>query len=96
MPSISQVKDISSIVNELRSKGFSKFDIYLMIKTIKPDARIEYLLTPSELDLVNRVNKLKGELYRMRTVLYDLEKRIKRRHELVMGVYEELTAIVDQ
>jgi hypothetical protein len=39
---------------------------------------------------------LKGELYRMRTVLYDLEKKVKRRHELVMGVYEELTAIVDQ
>ncbi|MCG2881126.1 MAG: hypothetical protein L7G96_07390 [Vulcanisaeta sp.] len=94
MPLISQAKDIASIVNELRSKGFNKFDIYLIIKTIRPDAPIEHLLTPGELELINRVNRLKSELYRMRTVLYDLEKRVKRRHELIMRVYEELMAAV--
>ncbi len=43
------------------------------------------------MDIVNRVNGLRIELYRMRTELYDLEKRVRRRHELIMGgVYEEL------
>ncbi|GAB6948267.1 hypothetical protein JCM16161A_23970 [Vulcanisaeta sp. JCM 16161] len=90
MLSISQAKDIKSIVNELRSKGFSKLDIYLILRTLKPDAKFEYLLSPSELDLVNRVNGLRIELYRMRTELYDLERKVKRRHEIIMGVYDEL------
>ncbi|WP_054842520.1 hypothetical protein [Vulcanisaeta distributa] len=90
MLSISQAKDIKSIVSELRSKGFSKLDIYLILRTLKPDAKFEYLLSPSELDLINRVNGLRVELYRMRTELYDLEKKVKRRHEIIMGVYEEL------
>ncbi|ADN51713.1 hypothetical protein [Vulcanisaeta distributa] len=90
MLSISQAKDIRSIVNELRSKGFSKLDIYLILRTLKPDAKLEYLLSPGELDIVNRVNGLRIELYRMRTELYDLEKKVRRRHELIMGVYEEL------
>lgn len=91
MLSISQAKDIRSIVNELRSKGFSKLDIYLILRTLKPDAKLEYLLSPGELDIVNRVNGLRIELYRMRTELYDLEKKVRKRHEIIMGgVYEEL------
>ncbi|WP_054857364.1 hypothetical protein [Vulcanisaeta sp. JCM 16159] len=90
MLSISQAKDIRNIVNELRSRGLSKLDIYLILRTLKPDAKLEYLLSPSELDLINRVNGLRVELYRMRNELYDLEKKVRRRHELIMGVYEEL------
>ncbi len=85
MLSISQAKDIRSIVNELRSKGFSKLDIYLILRTLKPDAKLEYLLSPGELDIVNRVNGLRIELYRMRTELYDLEKKVRKRHEIIMG-----------
>ncbi|WP_054853340.1 hypothetical protein [Vulcanisaeta distributa] len=91
MLSISQAKDIRSIVNELRSRGgLSKLDIYLILRTLKPDAKLEYLLSPSELDLINRVNGLRVELYRIRNELYDMEKKVRRRHELIMGVYEEL------
>ncbi|GGI83695.1 hypothetical protein [Vulcanisaeta souniana] len=90
MLSISQAKEITSVINELRSKGFSKLDIYLVLRTLKPNANFEYILTPSELELVNRTNKLRSELYRLRTQLYDLERKVKRRHEIIMGVYEEL------
>ncbi|MGC8606393.1 MAG: hypothetical protein ACP5GZ_03585 [Vulcanisaeta sp.] len=91
MLSISQAKDIKSIVNELRSKGFSKLDIYLILRTLKPDTKLEYLLSPTELDLINRMNKLRTDLYKMRTELYDLERKVRRRHEIITGVYEELT-----
>ena len=90
MLSISQAKDMRSIVSELRSRGFSKLDIYLILKTLKPDAKLEYLLSPGELDLINRVNAMRIELYRIRNVVYDLEKKVRRRHEMIMGVYEEL------
>ena len=90
MLSISQAKDIRSIVSELRSRGFSKLDIYLILKTLKPDAKLEYLLSPGELDLINRVNAMRIELYRMRNVVHDLEKKVRKRHEMIMGVYEEL------
>ncbi len=91
MLSISQARDIKSIISELRNKGFSKLDIYLVLRTLRPNANFEYILTPNELDLVNRVSKLRGELYRLRTQLYDLERKVKRRHEIIMGVYDELT-----
>ena len=96
MLSISQAKDIRSIVSELRSRGFSKLDIYLILKTLKPDAKLEYLLSPGELDLINRVNAMKIELYRMRNAVYDLEKKIMRRHELIKGIYEELMRSVEK
>ncbi|ADY00908.1 hypothetical protein VMUT_0697 [Vulcanisaeta moutnovskia 768-28] len=78
-------------MNELRSKGFSKLDIYLILRTLKPDTKLEYLLSPTELDLINRMNKLRTDLYKMRTELYDLERKVRRRHEIITGVYEELT-----
>ena len=96
MLSISQAKDIRSIVSELRSRGFSKLDIYLILKTLKPDAKLEYLLSPGELDLINRVNAMKIELYRMRNAVYDLEKKVRKRHEIIEGIYEELMGSVEK
>ena len=96
MLSISQAKDIKSIVSELRSRGFSKLDIYLILKTLKPDAKLEYLLSPGELDLINRVNAMKIELYRMRNAVYDLEKKVRKRHEIIEGIYEELMRSVEK
>ncbi len=90
MLSISQAKDIRSVVNELRSRGLSRLDIYLVLRTLRPDARFEYLLSPNELDLINRVNAMKVELYRMRNMVYDLEKKVRKRHEMIVGIYEEL------
>ncbi|WP_252901688.1 hypothetical protein [Vulcanisaeta sp. JCM 14467] len=48
-------------MSELRSRGFSKLDVYLVLKTLKPDAKLEYLLSPGELDLINRVNAMRIE-----------------------------------
>ena len=96
MLSISQAKDIRSIVSELRSRGFSKLDIYLILKTLKPDAKLEHLLSPGELDLINRVNAMRIELYRMRNAVYDLEKKVRKRHEIIEGIYEELMRNVEK
>ncbi|GAB6945169.1 hypothetical protein [Vulcanisaeta sp. JCM 14467] len=96
MLSISQAKDIRSIVSELRSRGFSKLDVYLVLKTLKPDAKLEYLLSPGELDLINRVNAMRIELYRMRNAVYDLEKKVRKRHEIIEGIYEELMRSVEK
>ncbi len=90
MPLISQVRDISKIVSELSNKGFSKLDIYLILKTIKPNANFDYILTQNELDLINRVSKVRSDLYRLRNALNDLERKVRRRHELIDGVYKEL------
>ncbi|MFB6470335.1 MAG: hypothetical protein TU36_003765 [Vulcanisaeta sp. AZ3] len=42
------------------------------------------------MEIINRVSKLRDELYRLRTMLNDIERRTRRRHDLITGIYEEL------
>ncbi|WP_069807456.1 hypothetical protein [Vulcanisaeta thermophila] len=92
MLSTLQDKRVARIIGELRAKGMSNLDIYLALKTLMPGKNLDYLLTPSELELINRLSKLRAELYYLRNIVSTMERRIMKRHELILSIYNELSS----
>lgn len=90
MLSTLQDREISRIVRELKLRGLSNLDIYLILKTLIPNKNLDYILTSDELEMINRTSKLKAELYYLRNIVSTLERRVLKRHELITNIYNEV------
>ena len=82
---------VSEIAQKLRSKGLSNLDIFHILKTFGVDkSELEKILSENEKLIVNKLYELKQIVYSLERRVDVIERKVKRRHELLIKILEQL------